>query len=153
MQVGVYVRLAQATEEDLQEAYTTVAQRHAAELDIEHPCELFSGWSRENREELQPFVGKYPAPGEGEAGKLYRDLFRRRPGERLALLRDLHHLWLMGQEAHISWTVLLQTATALRDEELKTLCQSALERNHRQLIWLRTRIKSGSPQMLIAGPP
>lgn len=152
MQVGSYVQLVRATEEDLGQAYIAVGRRHAAELDIEHPCELFAEWSQENSREIQPFVKKYRSSSSSEAGKLYHDLFNRQSKDSLALLRDLHHLWLMAQEAHISWTVLLQTATALRDEELKALCQNALERNHRQLIWLRTRIKSGAPQTLIAGP-
>ncbi len=152
MYVGTYLGLLQMTEEDLAKAFSTVAKRHARQLDVEHPCELFAGWSRENVQALVPFTRHYGSSGGRESQQLYHDLFDRRATDSLALLRDLHHLWLMVQEAHMTWIVVLQTATALRDEELKALCTDAQKHNHRQAIWLRTRIKSGAPQTLIAGP-
>ena len=151
MHLGTYLGLLVKTEQDLANAFSTVAQRHARQLDVEHPCELFSGWSDENARALLPFTQQYGDSEGREAEQLYHDLFDHRGAGSLALLRDLHHLWLMVQDAHITWTVVLQTATALRNEELKALCTQALEQNHRQLIWLRTRIKSGAPQTLIAG--
>lgn len=152
MHVGTYLGLLLKTEEGLAKAFSTVAKRHARQLDVEHPCELFSGWSHDNAEALLPFTRQYGSSGGREPQQLYHDLFDHRDVASLALLRDLRHLWLMVQDAHIIWTVVLQTASALRNEELKALCTQAQEHNHRQLIWLRTRIKSGAPQTLIAGP-
>jgi hypothetical protein len=151
MHLGTYLGLLLKTEEDLAKAFSTVAQRHARQLDVEHPCELFSSWSGENAQGLLPFTLQYGSSGGREVRQLYHDLFDHRDAGSLALLRDLHHLWLMVQDAHITWTVVLQTASALRNEELKALCTQAQAHNHRQLIWLRTRIKSGAPQTLIAG--
>ena len=132
MHVGTYLGLLQMTEQDLANAFSTIAQRHARQLDVEHPCELFAGWSRENVQALLPFTQHYGSSGGREAKRLYHDLFDHRDAGSLALLRDLHHLWLMVQDAHITWTVVLQTATALRNEELKALCTKAQECRERQ---------------------
>lgn len=151
MHVGTYLGLLVKTEQDLSKAFSVVAKRHAQQLDVEHPCKLFSTWSNENVQALLPLIERYGSLGGREATQLYHDLFDRRLSDSLALLRDLHHLWLMAQDAHITWAVVLQTASALRDEPLKVVCTKAQAYNHRQLIWLRTRIKSGAPQTLIVG--
>jgi hypothetical protein len=65
------------------------------------------------------------------------------------LLRDLHDLWLLANESHISWEVQHQVALGLRDEELKEVCSRCAGQNDRQIAWLRTRIDQASAQALI----
>jgi pyruvate-formate lyase-activating enzyme len=55
----------------------------------------------------------------------------------------------MAQESHVSWEILHQVALGLRDEELKTICDTCGTQNDRQLAWLRTRIDQVAPQALI----
>ncbi len=67
----------------------------------------------------------------------------------LALLRDLHDLWLMANEVQLCWTVLEQAAQALRDEELEQVCQECGKETKRQTSFFLTRIKQAAPQALV----
>ena len=64
----------------------------------------------------------------------------------LALLRDLHDLWLLTNEVHLCWVVLFQAAQGLRDAQLRDICQQLSVETDRQLTWLITRIKQAAPR-------
>ena len=67
----------------------------------------------------------------------------------MALLRDLHDLYLVVSEVQICCTILKQGATGLRDEALMATCEEIERQSKRQLSWLMTRMKSAAPQTLI----
>lgn len=67
----------------------------------------------------------------------------------LALLRNLHDLWLPTQEIQLCWTVIQQATLGLRDEELKACYTFCNARTKRQADWLLTRIKQAAPQTLL----
>ena len=64
-------------------------------------------------------------------------------------MRDLHDLWLLANESHISCIVLLQASMSLRDKELEAVCMKGDNGNRRQLAWILTRIKQAAPQALV----
>jgi len=151
MQLGLYLKMVQESETDLAKAFTTVSGHHREEPDIEEICTLLASWSRKKAESACGFITRYGSKSDSEADRLYSDLFQgpRRGG--LALLRDLHDLWLLATEAQICWTLLGQAAQALRDDELIHACRDNKTTTARQVAWLETRSKQAAPQTLIAG--
>ncbi|HNA85332.1 MAG: hypothetical protein KF854_13365 [Nitrospira sp.] len=149
MNIGVYVRLAHHSETQLAEAFLQVSDHHRDEPDVEETCRLLSSWSKEKSNGIRPFIATYGEPRVNEPETLFSDLFQGPRTGGLALLRDLHDLWLLATEAMISWTVLLQASRALRDEDLEHLCTRHITQTDRQLAWLQTRTKQAAPQALV----
>lgn len=150
MHVGLYLQMVKTTEQELEEAFKTVADHHRQEPDLEKICTILSSWSQTKARSSDRFIHKYGRERDREPQRLYSDLFQgpRRGG--LALLRDLHDLWLMTTEAQIAWTLLGQAAQALRDKDFVQTCEHNKEQTHRQTSWLETRSKQAAPQTLIA---
>jgi hypothetical protein len=150
MHVGLYLRMVKDSENELHKAFKTVADHHQQEPDMREICMLLSSWSQGKAASTQRFIHKYGQERDREPQRLYSDLFQgpRRGG--LALLRDLHDLWLMATEAHIAWTLLGQAAQALRDKDFIDTCEHNKEQTHRQISWLETRSKQAAPQTLVA---
>ncbi|HKR80011.1 MAG TPA: hypothetical protein VJR69_09950 [Nitrospira sp.] len=150
MYVGLYLQMVKTTEQELEKALKAVADRHQQEPDLEEICTILSSWSQAKARSTDRFIHKYGRERDREPQRLYSDLFQgpRRGG--LALLRDLHDLWLMTTEAQIVWTLLAQAAQALRDKDFVQTCEHNKEQTHRQTSWLETRSKQAAPQTLIA---
>jgi hypothetical protein len=151
MQVGLYLKMVKDSETDLAKAFATVSAHHRQEPDMEASCHLLASWSRQKAESADTFIKRYGSKADAGVDRLYSDLFQgpRRGG--LALLRDLHDLWLLATEAQICWTLLGQAAQALRDDELILACRDNQANTARQVAWLETRSKQAAPQTLIAG--
>ena len=150
MHVGLYLQMVKTTEQELEKALKAVADRHQQEPDLEEICTILSSWSQAKARSTDRFIHKYGRERDREPQRLYSDLFQgpRRGG--LALLRDLHDLWLMTTEAQIAWTLLGQAAQALRDKDFVQTCEHNKEQTHRQTSWLETRSKQAAPQTLVA---
>ena len=151
MHLSNYLGLLENSEKQLTDAFETVSKKHKDEPDIEQMCQKLSAWSREHRGRVMGFVKKYSEEGESEPKDLKRVLFSEKRSGSLALLRDLHDLWLLTQEVQLCWTVIRQAALALRDEELKAAYEFCDARTKRQTDWLLGRIKQAAPQTLIVG--
>ena len=98
---------------------------------------------------MQGFVDKYSENQENEPENLRRDLFAEKRHGSLALLRDLHDLWLLTQEVQLCWMIMCQVALGLRDEELKACFTFCNARTKRQADWLLSHIKQTAPQTLL----
>ena len=150
MHVGTYLGLVHHSEQELAKAFVIIAERHADEPDIDEICRLLSSWSCENVELLKPLIERYSEDiSDEEPEALTKMLFKKPRSGSLALLRDLHDLWLLASEAHVSWSVLQQAAIALRDRDFITTCKHCSNQNKRQISWLINRIKQAAPQTLI----
>ncbi|UBV44342.1 hypothetical protein LAJ19_14335 (plasmid) [Deinococcus taeanensis] len=149
MHVGNYVGLAHGSEERLVDALTRVADHHRDEPDIYETCQLLAAWSRTHLEALRPLVQKYGENRNAEPEAMEHALFHGPRRGSLALVRDLHDLWLMTQEVQLCWTVLEQAAQALRDEDLERVCQVCGKDTRRQTAFFLTRIKQAAPQALV----
>jgi hypothetical protein len=150
MHVGNYLGLFHQSQQQLAEACDSIAQHHQDEPDVYAECKLMASWCREGLQPLKSLVDHYGEELSQEPERLRSDLFQGPRTGGLGLLRDLHDLWLMANEAHISWTVLFQAGRALRDRELEQVCQEGLSIADRQIAWLNTRIKQAAPQALVA---
>ena len=149
MHVGNYLGLVHSSEQQLASALLEVAQHHGDEPDIAHTCQLLAAWSRDAIELLAPLVERYAEEKNDEPDRLTQTLFSGTRTGSLALLRDLHDLWLLANEVHLCVVVLSQAAAALRDKELAAACTQIGGKNDRQIAWCLTRIKQAAPQSLV----
>ena len=149
MHIGNYLGLLKNSEQQLADALLTVADHHRDEPDIGGICHLLASWSRQHVQVIEPFCQRYSEQKSDEPERLTRALFEGTRSGSLALLRDLHDLWLLANEVHLCWTVLWQAALGLRDKELEQACKDCDKETNRQLAFLITRIKQSAPQTLV----
>lgn len=149
MHVGNYLGLVHHSERQLADALLAIARHHGDEPDITQTCELLASWSKQHIELLQPLIERYLEEKNDEPERLSQTLFAEPRTGSLALLRDLHDLWLLANEVQLCWTVLDQAAKALRDRQLESTCSQCSQNTKRQISWLMTRIKQAAPQALV----
>jgi hypothetical protein len=149
MHIGKYIDLVHRTEEDLVDAFKLVSKAHSDEVDVEQTCVLLSSWSKKLADELEPIAKRYKKEGDKEPDRLTKTLLKKARKGSMALLRDLHDLYLIVSEVLVCCTILKQGGTALEDEELVSICEEIERQTTRQSSWLMTRMKSAAPQTLI----
>ena len=149
MHVGNYLGILHHSEQQLADAFNTIADHHGEEPDVYQMCQLLSSWSDKHVQALKPLLDRYSEEKNDEPDRLKQILFEEPRTGSLSLVRDLHDLWLLANEVHLCYTVLLQAARALRDLEMENICQQFDEQTHRQLLWLLSRIKQAAPQALV----
>jgi hypothetical protein len=150
MHIGNYMALVHKSEQDLALAFLKIEKAHGHEPDVAQACKLLASWSSSLAKKAEPFVAKYGEEKNKEPDRLMHTLFKEARKGSLALLRDLHDLWLMAQEAALSSILLRQGASSLQDKELMALCDEIEHQSKRQAAWLLTRMKSAAPQTLVA---
>lgn len=150
MHIGHYIELVHIGHQDFAEALRKVAGQHGNEPDIVATCNMLATWSDQLVQDLQSFVDHYGEEKDKEPDRMKSILFVKPRSGSLALLRDLHDLWLMSNEAELCCLVLKMAAMGLRDEQLLAACTAMEKQTKRQTAWLLTRIKSAAPQTLIA---
>ncbi|MGI4019984.1 MAG: hypothetical protein ACRYFA_00620 [Janthinobacterium lividum] len=149
MHIGKYIDLVHRTEVDLAKAFKKVSEAHSEEPDIYQTCQLLASWSDKLADELVPFSEKYKEEKNEEPDRLTQTLLKDTRKGGMALLRDLHDLYLIATEVQICCTLLKQGADGLRDKELTITCEEVERQTKRQLAWLMTRMKAATPQTLI----
>src|SRR3954470_21455533 len=103
MHVGNYLGLVHTGEQQLAEAFATVAEHHQDEPDVKELCQALGKWSQAHVRNLTPFIERYGEERAAEPENLKADLFQGPRSGGLGLLRDLHDLWLMANESEICW--------------------------------------------------
>jgi hypothetical protein len=131
------------------EAFRQVADAHRDEPDVEDTCRLLAVLTDRQAAALHPFVERYGEQAEDEPERLHSELFSGTREGPLALLRDLQDLYLMTNECDIAWTLIGQAAQGLRDDELTATVAECEGVTHRQVAWLRSRMKQAAPQVLV----
>jgi len=149
MHVGNYLGLVHTSEQQLADAFSAIADHHGDEPDILQTCQLLASWSKQNVEKIKPLVDRYSEENSDEPERLTQSLFEEPRSGSLALLRDLHDLWLITQEVQLCWILLDQAAKSLRDKELQTIGEECSEITKQQDQWLMTRMEQAAPQILV----
>jgi hypothetical protein len=80
---------------------------------------------------------------------MMRTIFKEPRRSSLALLPDLHDVWLITIDAELCAIILRQAASGLHDKELIAVCNEIERQSKRQSSWLLSRMKSAAPQTLI----
>lgn len=149
MHIGTYIDLVYRAETDLAKAFRKVSEAHGQEPDVYQTCQLLASWSDKLAAQMGPFAHKYQSEKDSEPDRLTKTLLKGTRKGGLALLLDLHDLYLVATEVQVCCTILNQGADGLRDKELSTACQEIKAQTQRQLAWLMTRMKAATPQTLI----
>ena len=149
MHIGKYIDLVHRSEMDLAKAFLKVSKAHGDEPDVMQMCKMLASWSDTLANEMEPMAKRYKPEHDQEPDRLTQTLLKDTRKGGMALLRDLHDLYLIASEVEVCCVVLKQGADALRDKELMTICEEIERQTKRQLLWLLTRMKSAAPQTLI----
>lgn len=149
MHIGKYIDLVHRTEIDIAKAFRKVGKAHSDEPDVYQTCQLLAKWSDQLVEDLLPFAEKYGEEKDSEPDRLTQTLLKDTRKGGMALLRDLHDLYLVAAEVMVCCTILKQGADGLRDKDLSTVCEEIERQTKRQQGWLLTRMKQAAPQTLI----
>jgi hypothetical protein len=145
MQLAHYLGLLHRAESALAAAFREVARAHGDEPDIEVQCLRQARLADERERKLEPIVQRYGEDADDEPERLHQDLFGGARSGKLALLRDLHDLYLMATECDVVWKLVGQAAQALRDGELNELVEQGKPEVSAALKWLNTRMKAAAP--------
>jgi len=144
-----YLGLISHAEEELARAFREVADTHGDEPDVFSLCHTFAKQCDAHMEGLHPILGRYGQTSEDEPDRLHSALFGGTRDGGLALLRDLHDLYLMISEVDISWTVIKQAAQGLPDRELLAVVEASHAETIQQITAVKSRMKQAAPQTLI----
>ena len=113
MHIGKYIDLVHRTESDLVDAFKVVAKAHKDEVDIEQTCLLLSTWSQQLTDIMDPVAQRYKKESDKEPDRLTKTLLKKARKGSMAMLRDLHDLYLIVSEVLICCTILKQGGIAL----------------------------------------
>lgn len=147
--VSDYVGALTKAHEEFVKACASVAAHHLEEAEIQFGMKKLAEFSNESLEALRPFADKYGAHEAKEPSRLRTTLFPTVRAGAFGVLRDLHALYVMTSEIHISLAIVMQSAKELRDEELLDVCIETDERNKRQQAWLVTQIEHRASHTLV----
>lgn len=151
MNLNIYLGMLHQAENTLAESFRQVAAGHGAEPDVHFLCHTLAQQCEEHSRLLHPIVQRYGEdPSDAEPERLHAGgLSSTRQGP-VGLLRDLQDLYLLATFVDVTWTMVKQAASALRDRELLEVVSRCDGETAVQLRWLQTRMKQAAPQALIA---
>lgn len=151
MNLKIYLGLLRKAEETLARSYREVADGHGAEPDVHFLCLTLAKQCDEHERKLQPVVERYGEDtSDNEPERLHAEGLAGTRSGPVGLLRDLQDLYLLASLVDITWTMIKQAASALRDEELLAVVEKYDSETSIQLQWLETRMKQAAPQALVA---
>jgi hypothetical protein len=149
MQLAHYLGLLSRAQTELARAFREVGDAHRDEPDVFQTCERLASQCEKTGQELQPFAERYGQEADDEPERLHSALFDGTRSGPLALLRDLHDLYLMACESAISWTVIRQASQGARDPALLELATRGESMTDGHVAWITTRMKQAAPQALV----
>jgi hypothetical protein len=146
MHVDEYVTYVRSAEANLSKGLNKIIAQHTFESDVVEMCQRFNHWSEQHVAALDSV-----APGDSniKPADLFTELFSDANAGSYGLLRDLHSLSVLMQDAHISWAILGQAAKATRNDALDKACKEADEHLTKEFLWVMTRAKSAAAQVLV----
>jgi hypothetical protein len=150
--IAHYLGLVRNGEEQLAEAFKVVADRHYNDYEIRELCRQMAGWSLGHQEALEPMVKRYGAENRPDPLRLRGSLFHGSRAGTFGQLRDLQDLSLLANAVRTNYTILIQAAISLKDQELEKRCEDLGDQTNRQIEWLCTRIKNLAPQAVTVPP-
>ncbi|MGO4121877.1 hypothetical protein [Arthrobacter sp. YAF16] len=150
MNLNIYLGLLRQAEATLAESFRQVAAGHGAEPDVHFLCHTLAQQCEEHSRLLLPAVQRYgEVLHEDEPERLHAEgLSTTRKGP-VGLLRDLQDLYLLASLVDVTWTMVKQAGSALRDRELLDVVARCDSETSVQLRWLQTRMKQAAPQALV----
>ena len=151
MNLDIYLGMLHQAEQTLAESFRQVADGHGAEPDVHFLCHTLANQCDHHSTLLLPVVQRYGEDrSDNEPERLHaQGLSHTRSGP-VGLLRDLQDLYLLASLVDVTWTMVKQAGSALRDKELLAVVEQCDAETAVQLRWLQTRMKQAAPQALVA---
>jgi hypothetical protein len=151
-QVAHYLGAIRATESELRDALVLVAERHERNQEFSTGVTTLALWSADHLRWLEPVIGQYGAQPYEQAALLRSALLGGARGGAVGELADACDLAALVQHADMLWTVLIQGARELRDDELLDLASRARDHSRRQMAWLTTMVEHEAPDAIAIVP-
>ncbi|WP_255950638.1 hypothetical protein [Streptomyces odontomachi] len=149
MHLTTYLHFLRTTEETLGDSYRTVSDGHGADSDVHWTTARFARQCTAHAQALAPVLDRYAPAEEPAPERLHvQGLASVRNGP-AGLLRDLQDLYQLTNLVDITWTLIRQAASAVRDRDLIDLTHQCGQETTAQLDWTRMRMKVAAPQTLI----
>jgi len=149
MKLPVYLGLLHGAEDVLAKSFRQVADGHGDEPDVRSTCLTLAAQCDQHVGALRPVVDRYGEQPDDEPERFHAEALAETRSGGLGLLRDLQDLYLLASLVDITWTLIQQAASALRDEELLGVISRCDGQTQVQLAWLKTRMKQAAPQALL----
>ncbi|MEU5835915.1 hypothetical protein ABZ820_19895 [Streptomyces diacarni] len=149
MHLVTYLHFLHATEETLSTSYRTVSDGHVADGDVHWTTARFARQCTAHAQALAPVLERCGPADEPAPDRLHAQGMTSTRDGPAGLLRDLLDLYQLTNLVDITWTLVRQAASAIRDRDLIHLTQQYGEETKDQLDWLRMRMKAAAPQTLI----
>jgi hypothetical protein len=135
-------------------AWEAVGARHADEPAIRNGCARMAAWTERHFRDTKQIVARHGSRKKrGPAAGIRAASFKGKRDDPVGILEDLHDLALLLEESRVCWTVVTETASALRDQSLQRTGDLALEDLKRQRAWLADMLKQAAPQALVVPAP
>jgi hypothetical protein len=151
MNLNIYLGMLHQAETTLAESFRQVAEGHGAEPDVHFLCHTLAQQCEEHSRLLLPVVERYGEDlSDNEPERLHAEgLTTPRQGP-VGLLRDLQDLYVLASLVDVTWAMVKQAGSALRDRDLLAVVSQCEGQTAVQLRWLQTRMKQAAPQALVA---
>lgn len=150
MNLNIYLGMLHQAETTLAESFRQVATGHGAEPDVHFLCHALAQQCEEHSRLLLPAVQRYgESVSDDEPERLHAEGLSTTRSGPVGLLRDLQDLYLLASLVDVTWTMVKQAGSALRDRELLDIVARCDGETSVQLRWLQTRMKQAAPQALI----
>ncbi|MFI2563418.1 hypothetical protein [Paenarthrobacter sp. NPDC018779] len=150
MNLHLYLGLLHKGEQTLAESFRQVSEGHGAEPDIHFLCQTLAKQCDHHEDVLRPLAERYGEDSpDNEPERLHADGLSKTRSGPVGLLRDLQDVYVLASLVDMTWTVVAQAGSALRDEELLAAVESCQKETQTQLAWLKTRMKQAAPQALL----
>ncbi|MFJ4028977.1 hypothetical protein ACIPWF_16510 [Paenarthrobacter sp. NPDC089989] len=150
MNLHLYLGLLHKGEQTLAESFRQVSEGHGAEPDIHFLCQTLAKQCDHHGDVLRPLAERYGEDSlDNQPERLHADGLSKTRSGPVGLLRDLQDVYVLASLVDMTWTVVAQAGSALRDEELLAAVESCQEETRTQLGWLKTRMKQAAPQALL----
>lgn len=149
MRLANYLGMLRDSEAVLARAFRQVADGHGSEPDVFFLCHTLAEQCDKHEELLIPIVERYGAERVDEPEHMAAvELSETRSGP-LGLLRDLQDVCMLATMSDMSYTLVKQAGSALRDQELLDVVAQCEGETATQIAWLKTRAKQAAPQALV----
>jgi hypothetical protein len=150
MNLSLYLGMLHRAEKTLAESFRQVASGHGTEPDVHFLCHTLARQCDEHSRLLHPLVERYGEDlPDAEPERFHTDGLSGTRSGPVGLLRDLQDLYLLASFVDITWTMVKQAGSALRDRELLDAVARCDGETAMQLRWLQTRMKQAAPQALV----
>ena len=146
--VADYLSILLSANIEFEHACETVTAHHATHLEIVAGLKTLKKYSTDVETMLKPFLERYGQQPPEKPEALRNVLFKPYPGE-FGLIRDLHDLYVLGQNSVIAATIVHHAAEGLHDGELLSAVTTIVDRVRMQAQWAKTNLQHQSSHALV----